>query len=456
MHLTSFPRAATAALALAACPPAGAALSSVSPSGFLVTQRAELKAEPAAVFNAIGDVGKWWNKDHTFSGASSNLSLELRAGGCFCERWGQNSVEHARVIFVDRNRAVRLEGSLGPLQEMAVQGIMTFAIAPAAGGSALSLTYRVRGSSDAALDKLAPAVDRVLEEQFKRLAAFASGRAGAESTVAPGADQYFDSNGVRIRYVEAGAGEPVILVHGYTNRIEDQWIDSGVLPALAKRFRVVAFDARGHGKSGKPHDTGQYGPEMGLDVIRLMDHLGIKRAHVVGYSMGAHIVAQLVTTHPERFITMTLGGASGRRNWTAEDDRRAEAEAAEMDAGMLRSQILRLTPPGQRKPTDEEIRERSAQRLAGQDPKALAAVRRSNRAQVVTEAQMAAVKVPTLGIVGTDDPYQRDFVRLKAAMPALERLVAIPNATHDSAPRRPEFSAALLEFLGSHPAAPAR
>lgn len=452
-HLPSFVRAALAALALAASTLAAAALSNVSPSGFLVTHRGDMKAEPAAVFNALGDVGKWWNKDHTYSGSSANLVLELRAGGCFCERWGLNSVEHARVIYVERNKAVRLEGSLGPLQEMAVHGILTFAIAPAGGTSTLTLTYRVRGSPDAALDKIAPAVDRMLEDQFKRLVALANGaRPVADAAAAPGADQYFDSGGVRIRYVEAGAGEPVILVHGYTNRVEDQWIETGVLPELAKRYRVVAFDGRGHGKSGKPHDPAQYGPEMGLDVIRLMDHLGIKRAHIVGYSMGAQVVAQLVTVHPERFITLTLGGAPGRSRWSAEDEQQAQAEAAEMDAGMLRSQILRLSPPGQRKPTDEAIRELSAQRLAGQDPRALAAARRSTRAQVVTEAQMAAVKVPTLGIVGTDDPYYQDFVRLKAVMPALERLVTIPNASHTAAPRRPEFALALVDFLGAHPA----
>jgi pimeloyl-ACP methyl ester carboxylesterase len=192
---------------------------------------------------------------------------------------------------------------------------------------------------------------------------------------------------------------------------------------------------------------------MGLDVIRLMDHLGIRRAHIVGYSMGAHVIAQLVTTHPERFVTMTLGGATGRRNWTEEDDRRAEAEAAELDEGMLRSQIIRLSPPGQAPPGEEEIRRRSAERLAGQDAHALAAVRRSNRDQVVTEAQMAAVKVQTLGIVGTADPYLRDFGRLKAVMPALVRMVSIPGATHATAVRKDDFVVAVQYFLGYHPAA---
>jgi pimeloyl-ACP methyl ester carboxylesterase len=115
-------------------------------------------------------------------------------------------------------------------------------------------------------------------------------------------DNFFDSNGVRIRYVDRGAGEPVVLIHGGGSTLES-WVDSGVLPNLAKDYRVIALDARGFGKSGKPHDVKAYGPEMGLDVIRLLDHLGIQRAHVVGYSMGAHITAQLLTTHPQRFLT---------------------------------------------------------------------------------------------------------------------------------------------------------
>ncbi|MGZ5079489.1 MAG: alpha/beta fold hydrolase [Usitatibacter sp.] len=420
-------RLAFAAAALATAGLAMAATSNVSKSGFLVTHRGEVKANPPALYAAIAQVGKWWSPAHTYSGDAAKLAMDPRAGGCFCETWGANSVQHARVIQAQPGKMLRLEGSLGPLQEMAVHGVMTFTIDQEGGKTALTLAYRVRGAPDAALDKLAPAVDKMIGEQFLRLVDFAGGApAAGESAAAAIADQYFDSNGVRIRYIEDGkTGDPVILVHDFASRIEDQWIKTGVMPTLATQFRVVAFDARGHGKSDKPHDPKQYGAEMGLDVIRLMDHLGIQRAHIVGYAMGANIVAQLVTTHPERFITMTLGGATGRRNWTAEDDRRAEAEAAEIE---------------------------SAERLAGQDPKALAAVRRSNRDQVVTDEQMAAVKVPTLGIVGTKDPNMGDFVRLKPLMPRLVRMVAIADATHATAPAAPEFVAAIEYFLGYHPA----
>jgi len=264
--------------------------------------------------------------------------------------------------------------------------------------------------------------------------------------------RFFDSAGVRIHYIEEGRGEPVILVHGYTTDLGQQFVASGIFPALAQRYRTIALDARGHGESGKPHDRAAYGPEMGLDVIRLMDHLGIRRAHIMGYSMGAHIVAQLVTLHPERFATMVLGGASGRRDWSAEDQRRVDIESDEMDEGMLRSQIRRLWPRDQPPPSEEEIRRRSAQQMEGKDNRALAAVRRSNPDQVVTAAQMRAVTVPSLGIVGTADPYLREFEALKAAMPQLE-LVTIEGANHNTAPRQPAFVQAMLRFYQAHPGA---
>ncbi len=264
--------------------------------------------------------------------------------------------------------------------------------------------------------------------------------------------QYFDSNGVRIRFIADGVGEPVVLVHGYTGRLEE-WLDSGVFAVLAGRYRTIAFDCRGHGLSDRPHDPGQYGPKMGLDIVRLLEYLGLERAHLIGYSMGAHILAHLLTTHPRCFQTATLAGAPGRLEWSEADERRVEIEAAEMEAGLLRTQLARIAPPGGPAPTEAELKIRSEAQLAGQDRFALAAVRRSNRTQVVTAAQMRAVSVPTLGLVGTADPYLAGYQRLHNWMPQLQ-LVTIAGATHASAQGRPEFKAALLDFLSAHPWAP--
>ena len=262
----------------------------------------------------------------------------------------------------------------------------------------------------------------------------------------PTGDRCFDSAGVALRYVEAGEGEPVVLLHSFCGNLERDFVRSGLLGALAQHYRVIALDLRGHGKSGKPHDPRRYGREMALDVVRLLDHLQLQRAHVVGYSLGAHVVAQLLTLHPERFITATLGGAPGRRRWSEDDDRRIATEAAEMARGEMRTQILRLWPKSAPPPSAAEIEARTRAYLRGNDPKALAAVRLANRDQVVSDAALAAAGVPTLGLVGSRDEYRDAFRELARVMPQLT-LVEIEGAAHGQALERAEFRDALLAFL---------
>ena len=259
-------------------------------------------------------------------------------------------------------------------------------------------------------------------------------------------DRYFDSAGVRLRYVEAGQAEPVVLVHSYAGDLETQWIETGVFDALSRRFRTIAFDSRGHGKSGKPHDASAYGAEMAWDVVRLLDHVAIDRAHVVGYSMGAHIVAQLLTLAPERFLSATLGGGTGRRAWSAEHERRAQIEADEMECGSLASQMLRLCPPDEPPPSADFIRESCERFLSGKDCRALAACRRSNKDQVITLEALAAVRIPVLGVVGSADPYLAGYRELQTVVPQME-LVVIPGAVHASAAGTPEFIGAVERFL---------
>lgn len=266
-------------------------------------------------------------------------------------------------------------------------------------------------------------------------------------------ERFFDSNGIAIRYVDQGSGDAVVLVHGNGSTL-DSWNAWGVLPDLVRSHRVVALDARGHGKSGKPHDVKAYGPEMGLDVIRLLDHLGIQRAHIIGYSMGAHIVAQLLTTHPQRFLTATLGGAAGRFRWSREELERSEQEAREKEQECVsRSQIFRLTATGAPRPSEDEIQRRSAACMAdpAQDRFAQAALTRGQKDQLITTAQVAAIRVPTLAVVGSLDGYLPDFQALKKIRPSI-RLVVVDGATHGgerAAGSRPEFIAAVHELLMS-------
>jgi pimeloyl-ACP methyl ester carboxylesterase len=268
-------------------------------------------------------------------------------------------------------------------------------------------------------------------------------------------DRFFDSNGVRIRYVDQGTGQPIVLLHGQGNNVDAAWIRTGVVANLAKDHRVIAMDLRGHGKSGKPHDPEAYGEEMGRDVLRLLDHLQIRRAHILGYSMGGAVNAKLLTTHPERYLTAILGGSSGRRDWSAELAKAAEDEAAEWAQGPpFRAFISRNTPPDQPPPTEEQMRATSQRMLETIDPLAMAAYMRSRHRQVVTNAELAALRVPVLAVVGSADPALAGVNELKAAMPRL-KVVVIDGATQSSAtergaPRRPEFVNAIREFVATH------
>jgi pimeloyl-ACP methyl ester carboxylesterase len=267
-------------------------------------------------------------------------------------------------------------------------------------------------------------------------------------------DQYFDSSGVRIRYVDRGKGEPVVLLHGNGGSLQG-WIDAGIVASLERDYRVIAFDARGHGKSGKPHEVSAYGQQMGLDAIRLLDHLGLTRAHFVGYSMGASILGKLVTTHPSRFITLTMGGSTGRFKFTPAEAARIESEAAEKERDCVsRTQMTRLAGVGQPPPTDAEFEARFKACLAdpNQNRFALAALHRGFKDLAVTTEQVRAIAVPTVGIVGSLDGYLADFKEMQPLRPSM-KLVVIDGATHGGpkgAMVRPEFLAAVRELIASH------
>jgi pimeloyl-ACP methyl ester carboxylesterase len=259
-------------------------------------------------------------------------------------------------------------------------------------------------------------------------------------------DRFFDAGGVRIRYVERGAGTPVVLIHGFTANIERSWIDTGVLPDLARDYRVIAFDLRGHGKSDKPNDARAY-DALASDVIALLDHLGIEQAHVVGYSLGGIIVAKLLTTHPKRFLTAVLGAAAYRRAHSERSDREAEAAAREIEAGIYRALVVSTAPTDEPPPTEEAIRKWSKEISQRNDVLAHAALMRARRALLVTDAEIVAVRVPALAVVGAADPALPRVKAMAALWPGLE-LEVVPGAAHPTVhprglPRRAEFLAAI-------------
>src|SRR5262245_59092886 len=120
----------------------------------------------------------------------------------------------------------------------------------------------------------------------------------------------FSSDGVEIAYSDEGEGDPILLIHGFASNIQANWRDTRWIKFLVDNgFRVIAIDNRGHGASQKLYDPAAYaGPAMAEDARRLLDHLGIKRADVMGYSMGARITAFLALAHPDRVRSAIFAG----------------------------------------------------------------------------------------------------------------------------------------------------
>lgn len=141
-----------------------------APDGALIEHRFQIAAPPAAAWQTLLHPERWWPADHTWSGEPGNLRLEPDAGGCFCERWSGNSAEHARVVMAKPGELLRLRGSLGPLQEMAVTGVLTITLAAKDGGTEAVVTYRLSGDPSHKLDGFIAAVDQVIGLQFANFA----------------------------------------------------------------------------------------------------------------------------------------------------------------------------------------------------------------------------------------------------------------------------------------------
>jgi uncharacterized protein YndB with AHSA1/START domain len=148
---------------------ASAEVKQVSADGFFLTFSGPVAASASKAYADVTQIQRWWDSDHTWSGKASNLSIKPEAGGCFCERWKDGSVEHGRVIMAMPGKVLRLETSLGPLQEQALTGILSFWVKTEDSTTTLTVEYRVNGSSSSGLDQLAPSVDEVLGAQVDRL-----------------------------------------------------------------------------------------------------------------------------------------------------------------------------------------------------------------------------------------------------------------------------------------------
>lgn len=145
-----------------------------APGGFTLKTTAAVAAPPDRVFRVLVDTGAWWSNDHTYTGDARNMSIAPLPGGCFCEKLPDGGgVEHGRVTQVKPGSLLRLDGALGPLQELGVSGSLTWQVTAAGGGSTVTMTYAVGGYAPGGLDALAPVVDEVLSQQVQRLKSYA-------------------------------------------------------------------------------------------------------------------------------------------------------------------------------------------------------------------------------------------------------------------------------------------
>ena len=242
----------------------------------------------------------------------------------------------------------------------------------------------------------------------------------------------FDSSGVRIHYVSEGNGPPVILVHGLTSSLDRNWRRPGIIDTLVGAGRrVVALDCRGHGESEKPHEASAYsGTKMSDDVVALMDHLDIDVADLVGYSMGGVIVVSLLARRPERFRRVVIAGVG---DWVlrAGTDTGPLIRSRRRRSGRLRGMIRKW------------LLQRVA-RYSGNDPHALAAMRRAERAGLDVE-KLAGVRCPVLILVGREDRGAGSPDKLAAAIPGAQ--VVIVPGSHITTVVDPAFKRAIVDFL---------
>ncbi len=153
---------------LLAAIPAFAAVDDVTPGGFLVHHRVTVHAAPARAWDALVTPSLWWSPDHTWSGDAKNLSMDVRPGGCFCEKLANGGVQHLAIVYAGKPEVLRMAGALGPLQGSGVAGALTFALKAQGDSTVVDMTYSVGGYLKGGLDKIAAPVNGMLGEQIER------------------------------------------------------------------------------------------------------------------------------------------------------------------------------------------------------------------------------------------------------------------------------------------------
>ena len=249
--------------------------------------------------------------------------------------------------------------------------------------------------------------------------------------------QSFLSDGVEIAFLDEGAGDPVLLIHGFASNTVVNWVDTGWVRFLTGNgFRVISMDNRGHGRSQKLYRVEDYGaPQMAEDARRLLDHLGISRADVMGYSMGARIAALLTLAHPDRVRSCIFCGLGINMV-------RGMAGTGPIAHALEAESIDQVTNP-----TARTFRAFAEQTKS--DLKALAACIRSSR-DPITADDVGRITSPVLVVVGSDDVVGGSASALAALIPGGEA-VEIPGRDHMKAVGDRRYKEAVLDFLRRRP-----
>jgi len=245
----------------------------------------------------------------------------------------------------------------------------------------------------------------------------------------------FNSGGVEIAYQEAGEGPPILLIHGFASNARVNWWDTSWVKTLTDAGRrVITFDHRGHGASQKLYDSALYpAAEMAEDARRLLDHLGIAQADVMGYSMGARVSAFLTIAHPSRVRRAVFAGLASR-----------------MITGVGGAEAIAVALEAPSRSDVSDVGARSFRIFAEQtksDLKALAACIRSSR-EKITQEELATIRVPVLVVAGEKDDVAGDVETLVRAIPGAEG-VTLANRNHMNAVGDRGYKEAVLAFLAA-------
>lgn len=230
---------------------------------------------------------------------------------------------------------------------------------------------------------------------------------------------YTTPDGVKLHYVEQGKGTPVILIHGLTSSAVGNWFNTGVAQRLAKTNRVIAIDMRGHGLTGVVPATAK--GDMPGDVIALMDHLKIEKAHIGGYSMGGATTAALLKRAPERFLTASLMGIGVKETaeWAGKGPKDTGAPMAP------RSAILTINDAGVPRGAP------------------------SGAPVALQDVDLTKIKFPVLALNGGDDAPLAKTSRMWRELEDFTYVV-VPGRNHMQASADPRFGEKLAQFIAGH------